>query len=156
MSAAFIFFKDKLTVYLDGEIDHHSVKSVRSRIDGEIAARKPSVLALDFGKVTFMDSSGIGLVMGRFKIMSESGGVVLIQNPPAPIRKVMHIAGISRLAKIVYCESVSAKDLQNDSSGAAKDAGSDTTSEKEVDSDEASKEPDEKPHDTEVSQLISE
>lgn len=152
MSAAFIFFKDKLTVYLDGEIDHHSVKSVRSRIDGEIAARKPSVLALDFGKVTFMDSSGIGLVMGRFKIMSESGGVVLIQNPPAPIRKVMHIAGISRLAKIVYCESVSAKDLQNDSYGAAKD----TTSEKEVDSDEASKEPDEKPHDTEVSQLISE
>lgn len=107
MSAAFVFYGDKLTAYLDGELDHHSAKTIRQHIDAEISRRQPKSLVLDFSRVTFMDSSGIGLVMGRFKIMSENGGVVVIQNPPPPIKKVMQIAGIGRLARIVHCHETS-------------------------------------------------
>lgn len=100
MSAGFVFYKKTLTVYIQGELDHHTAKDIRSRIDTEISRREPECLELDFSGVTFMDSSGIGLVMGRYKIMSDRNGRVLILNPPPPIKKVMMISGISRLAKI--------------------------------------------------------
>ena len=54
---------------------------------------------LDFSLVTFMDSSGIGLVMGRFRLMQENDGKVVLQNLPAPIRKVMKLAGLDKLAE---------------------------------------------------------
>ena len=57
------------------------------------------MLVLDFSLVTFMDSSGIGLVMGRFRLMQENDGKVVLQNLPAPIRKVMKLAGLDKLAE---------------------------------------------------------
>lgn len=93
--------KSKLTAFISGEIDHHSAKSIRKEIDINIQKLNPAELYLDFSKVDFMDSSGIGLVMGRYKIQSERGGKVFIQNPPPLIKKVMLVAGINKLAKIV-------------------------------------------------------
>ncbi len=93
--------KSKLTAYISGEIDHHSAKSIRKEIDINIEKLNPTNLYLDFSKVDFMDSSGIGLVMGRYKLQSQRGGKVFIQNPPPLIKKVMLVAGINKLAKIV-------------------------------------------------------
>lgn len=86
--------------FLSGEIDHHSAGELRRKIDSEAQQRQPKILVMDFGGVTFMDSSGIGLVMGRYKLMQSMGGQVVIQNPSAPIRKVMRMAGLDRLAVI--------------------------------------------------------
>lgn len=104
MSAGFVFYKETLTVYIQGELDHHTAKEIRFRIDNEIKRREPRFLELDFSGVTFMDSSGIGLVMGRYKIMSEREGKVVILNPPPPIKKVMMISGIGKLARIINCK----------------------------------------------------
>jgi len=104
MSAGFVFYKETLTVYIQGELDHHTAKEIRCRIDSEIKRREPRFLELDFSGVTFMDSSGIGLVMGRYKIMSEREGKVVILNPPPPIKKVMMISGIGKLARIINCK----------------------------------------------------
>lgn len=93
--------KSKLTAYISGEIDHHSAKEIRKEIDINVQKLNPTDLYLDFSKVDFMDSSGIGLVMGRYKLQSERGGKVYIQNPPPLIKKVMLVAGINKLAKIV-------------------------------------------------------
>lgn len=93
--------KSKLTAYISGEIDHHSAKEIRKEIDINVEKLNPTDLYLDFSKVDFMDSSGIGLVMGRYKLQSERGGKVFIQNPPPLIKKVMLVAGINKLAKIV-------------------------------------------------------
>lgn len=109
MSAGFVFYKSTLTVYIQGELDHHSAQKIRSRIDGEIQRRSPEFLELDFSGVTFMDSSGIGLVMGRYKLMQQKGGKVLILNPPPSIKKVMMISGISKLAKIITTPQVVAE-----------------------------------------------
>lgn len=89
-----------LTALLSGELDHHTVRSVREEIDTAISENQPSRLALDFGDVTFMDSSGIGLILGRCKIMGGIGGSTAICNPPPHIRRVMKLSGIERLAKI--------------------------------------------------------
>jgi len=112
MSAGFVFYKKTLTVYIQGELDHHTAKEIRSRIDTEISRREPENLELDFSGVTFMDSSGIGLVMGRYKIMNDRCGKVYILNPPPPIKKVMMISGISRLAKIVNCKEKNTEDCE--------------------------------------------
>ena len=58
-----------LIAYLAGEIDHHSAAELRSQIDAGIQDKQPTHLILDFKNVTFMDSSGIGLVMGRYRLM---------------------------------------------------------------------------------------
>ena len=66
-------------------------------IDRAIESSYPEVLILDFGGVTFMDSSGIGLVMGRYKLMQNISGQVIIENAPKSIRKVFKMSGIDKL-----------------------------------------------------------
>ena len=89
-----------LTVMLDGEIDHHRAKEIREKIDEAIEFNMPSLLILDFGGVTFMDSSGIGLVMGRYRLLQKKGAKLNLTNLPPNIYKVMKLAGIEKLAKI--------------------------------------------------------
>lgn len=90
--------KNKITALLSGEIDHHCAAFLRQEIDSAIRENNPQNLILDFSDVGFMDSSGIGLVMGRYKLMNENGGKVYINNPPPHIKKVMRLSGIERLA----------------------------------------------------------
>ena len=82
---------------LTGEIDHHSAHWLRMDIDTAIQDRSPKELLLDFSEVSFMDSSGVGLVMGRYKNMKERGGRVVLANMPEYIEKVMNLAGMDRL-----------------------------------------------------------
>jgi stage II sporulation protein AA (anti-sigma F factor antagonist) len=89
-----------LTVFLQGEIDHHTAKGMREEIDRAIDFNMPSLLILDFSQVTFMDSSGIGLVMGRFKNLQKNGAKLNLSNLSANIYKIMKLAGIDRLAVI--------------------------------------------------------
>lgn len=89
-----------LVAFLSGDIDHHTAQPIREEIDREINDFSPSLLILDFGDVTFMDSSGIGLVMGRFRLMQSKSGEIQIVNTPLYISKVMRISGIEKLAKI--------------------------------------------------------
>ena len=96
----FVPAQGTLAAYLTGEIDHHAAQALRREIDAQIDARMPELLTMDFSGVTFMDSSGIGLVMGRFRLMQETGGKVILQNLPAPLRKVMKLAGLDKLAEI--------------------------------------------------------
>ena len=89
-----------LVAVLDGEIDHHCAQPMRTEIDEKITAYQPEVLVLDFAGVTFMDSSGIGLIMGRHRSMESIGGEVIVRNPPQHIRRVMRLSGMERLSLI--------------------------------------------------------
>lgn len=89
-----------LMAYLQGEMDHHEVKGIREEIDEIIEETKPASLVLDFKDVTFMDSSGIGLVMGRYRNMQLIKGKLKVKNASLHIRKVMRLAGLDRLAEI--------------------------------------------------------
>ena len=89
-----------VTAFLEGEIDHHSASYIRNEIDAEVERTSPEVLILDFKDVTFMDSSGIGLVMGRYKILKPLGGELHVSNTSPQIYKVMKLAGLDRLAKM--------------------------------------------------------
>lgn len=89
-----------LNASISGEIDHHNAKGIREEIDCAIEKNRPKELILDMSEVGFMDSSGIGLVMGRYKIMRENGGTVTVQSCIPSIKKVMRLAGLDKVVKI--------------------------------------------------------
>lgn len=89
--------EDVMTAKITGEIDHHSARWLRTDIDTAIQDDPPKKLLIDFSGVSFMDSSGVGLVMGRYKNMKERGGSVGLVNMPNFIEKVMNLAGMDKL-----------------------------------------------------------
>ena len=97
---------EEITAYLSGEIDHHSAVELRHRIDESVLSGTPERLILDFSGVTFMDSSGIGLIMGRWRLMQEQGGHLLVQGVPISLRKVMKVSGLDKLGVLEEKEEV--------------------------------------------------
>ena len=83
-----------VTAYLSGELDHHTAKPMREAIDNAIELNMPSLLVLDFSAVSFMDSSGIGLVMGRYRNLQKTGAALHINGTSPTIYKVMKLSGI--------------------------------------------------------------
>ncbi|MBC3939495.1 MULTISPECIES: anti-sigma factor antagonist [Anaerotruncus] len=93
-----------LTARIIGDIDHHSAKEMRETIDDAVLKGQVRELEIDFRDVTFMDSSGIGLVMGRYKLMQELGGTLHLVNVASHLKKVMVLAGLDRLAVLDRAE----------------------------------------------------
>ncbi len=89
-----------LTAAIIGEIDHHTASFARYEIDSMLLSERPEKLFLDFGGVSFMDSSGIGLVMGRYKKALPMGIALEVVNVPENIYKVMNLSGIGKIANI--------------------------------------------------------
>ena len=89
-----------VTAYVGGELDHHTAKEMREAIDNAVELNMPTLLILDFKDVNFMDSSGIGLVMGRYRNLVKTGAELHITQAPPQIYKMLKLAGIERLAKL--------------------------------------------------------
>ena len=86
---------ESLYAFLAGEIDHDAAQSLRIQLDDALVSRSPQTLILDFGGVGFMDSSGIGLILGRQRIARTVGAALRIQHAPAQLGRVLQLAGIS-------------------------------------------------------------
>ena len=86
-----------LTAILEGELDHHSAKAARERIDAAVEKNHIQLLQLDFSGVSFMDSSGIGLILGRYRLMQSVGGALEVVHTPPQLEKLMRLAGLSQL-----------------------------------------------------------
>lgn len=97
MGNIFYIDKGRLTVKLIGEVDHHIAENLRECIDNELEQNNILHLVFDFSKVTFMDSSGIGIVLGRYRKLNEKGGKVTIRNCNHIVKKIMEMSGIFQL-----------------------------------------------------------
>ncbi len=87
-----------VTARLSGELDHHTARDMRTAIDSAIELNMPTLLVLDFSEISFMDSSGIGLVMGRYRTLSRRGASLHITGTSPQIYKMMRLAGMEKLA----------------------------------------------------------
>ena len=92
--------ENSIIAHINGDIDHHTAKEIRETIDSVAERTSPQKLTLDFRGVTFMDSSGIGLVMGRYRLMNALGGQLEVINVSSQIKKVMRISGVDKIAKV--------------------------------------------------------
>ncbi|MBQ7325252.1 MAG: STAS domain-containing protein [Clostridia bacterium] len=86
---------------IDGDIDHHSAKFIRETIDKEIFLTRPRVMILELSEVDFMDSSGLGLILGRYTRMREIGGLLKLSNPTPQTVKILALAGVDKLIPIM-------------------------------------------------------
>lgn len=86
-----------LAVALQGELDHHNASEVREKIDLQLSDHCVLHLTLDLRGVTFMDSSGIGVVLGRYKLISERGGTMQIVGATPRVERILKMAGIYKL-----------------------------------------------------------
>lgn len=86
-----------MTAVINGEIDHHTARDVRETIDRAFYLYRPSTLYLDLGQVTFMDSSGLGLILGRVAVAANIGGQVILCHIPPRVMKILDMAGVARI-----------------------------------------------------------
>lgn len=89
-----------LVAKLAGEIDHHTAADLKEALDREITLRNIRNIVLDFDGVTFMDSSGIGVIVGRYKQISALGGKIMIIRVKPQVDKILELSG---LKKILEC-----------------------------------------------------
>jgi len=86
-----------LVVKIEGEVDHHTAEEMRTEIDREINLHNVQNLIFDFDKVTFMDSSGIGVIIGRYKQIHSRGGKTLIIRVKPQVDRILEISGIKKI-----------------------------------------------------------
>lgn len=91
---------DRLIAAIYGEIDHHSARMIREELDARITRGAPAHFIMDFSHVSFMDSSGIGLIMGRYKLLNGMGGDLELRGANASVFRMLKLSGMERLAVI--------------------------------------------------------
>ena len=93
--------KDKqLTLKITEEIDEHTTEKLRRKIDNEITRFLPRKVIFDFSNVSFMDSAGIGLILGRYKNISILGGKLEVVNVSTQVIKILNMSGLSKIIEI--------------------------------------------------------
>ena len=90
-----------LTIALSGEIDHHGAREMMAQLEDAIAERAPARLVLDLSGVTFMDSSGIAVVLRAKRRMEALSGTLVVVNIPRQASRVLETAGLGRYVDLV-------------------------------------------------------
>ena len=104
--------KDKRLIFeIEEDIDECCVQKIRRRIDNEIQRYMPKEVIFDFSNVSFMDSAGIGLIIGRYKLINMIGGELKIANVNTQIQKIFEMSGLLRLIPV---EKKNKKEVQYD------------------------------------------
>ena len=88
-----------LFIALSGEVDHHRAREIMAELERHIEMGLPRRLTLDLSGVTFMDSSGIAVLLRAYKRAAELGGTVTVRNVPEQAGKVLRAAGLERLLR---------------------------------------------------------
>lgn len=96
----FVTDKNRLTACLMREIDHHTARALRMRIDERLLIERPVCLVLDFSAVRFMDSSGIALILGRAEVARSLGACVEVRGASAVLMRLLRLSGIDRVENI--------------------------------------------------------
>ena len=95
-----IFFRKHpgvLIVSVSGDIDHHTAETIKRMTERELYVTGSKNLIFDMSEVSFMDSSGVGLIMGRYRLMGTLNGTLRVEAVPPSLEKMMKLAGLERL-----------------------------------------------------------
>lgn len=93
--------EDKLLfLQITEEIDHHTTEEIRRKADYEITRFMPRKVIFDFNQVTFMDSAGIGMLIGRYKVAKMLGSTIEMVNVKPSIKKIFEMSGVLKIIPI--------------------------------------------------------
>lgn len=105
MNEEFQVIKSCLMIRMPREVDHHQARRIRETADRYIEGKNISHVIFDFELTNFMDSSGIGVIMGRYKKMEILGGKVLAIHVSGGLRRIFRISGLHKVIEVVEEES---------------------------------------------------
>ena len=88
-----------LVIHLKGDLDHHSAESLRQEMDRLLCDLSVHRVVLDLSGLGFMDSSGIGLIIGRYKLMARRGGTVAVSCPEGRVDQIFEMSGLYQLVE---------------------------------------------------------
>ncbi|NLY43146.1 MAG: anti-sigma F factor antagonist [Clostridiaceae bacterium] len=100
MQVSFKTRNKTLIAEIEGELDHHTSVEIKDKIDKEINRKQYKNLILDFTKLTFMDSSGVGVIIGRYKNIQKRNGKMLIVNPNPQVNRIITISGVHKIVPV--------------------------------------------------------
>ena len=103
-----------LTVGLCGELDHHTAKEVKDLVENLIKNNRIKNLIFDFSDLSFMDSSGIGVIIGRYKLIQSIGGKTAIAAPSKSVMKLLYMSGLNKIMEIYDSAETAIKTLQEE------------------------------------------
>lgn len=104
MAKIFSEGKNAIIISLYGEVDQYAAAELKGRIDVEIQSSLKRNVIIDLEKVEMMDSSGIGLIVGRYKLTTSLGGKFAVCNADSNIRRMLELSGITKVIK--YCNTL--------------------------------------------------
>ena len=113
MEEDFKIIDNYLMIRMPAEIDHHKSVDISKRADRYIMSKKVGNVVFDFERTTFMDSSGIGIILGRYKKISCFGGKVYAINTDNRIRRILLMSGLQNIVEIMATESKGGQDDRN-------------------------------------------
>ena len=94
--------EDKVLIFkLTEDVDQHTSEKIRRKMDNEIKRYIPRKVIFDFSNISFMDSAGIGMVLGRYKLVKMLDGVLEIINVNRSIKKIFDMSGVSRIINVM-------------------------------------------------------
>ena len=99
MTSEFDKLDNCLYIQITDEIDHHTTEIIRRKMDNEITRFMPRKVVFDFSKVSFMDSAGIGLLMGRYRKIKEIGGEIYVSNIGQGVQRIFRMSGLFKILK---------------------------------------------------------
>lgn len=97
----------QLVFEITEEIDHHTTEKIRRKMDYEIQRYLPKRTIFDFDQVTFMDSAGIGMLIGRYKTIKMLGGTTELIHVKPSIKKILDMSGVSKIIPIQEEQKIS-------------------------------------------------
>ena len=100
MEKIFVIKGTNLTIHMPKELDHHNAEEIKREADRLLGTRNIRSIIFDFEKTSFMDSSGIGMIMGRYKNIRFAGGPVLAVRVHERIRRILTLSGVSKYIDI--------------------------------------------------------
>lgn len=100
MEVTLIGEKRALLVKVTGELDHHIAEKIKGLVDDKMRSTNAVNVIFDFSELAFMDSSGIGVIMGRYKKARTLGGKVVVFGVNASVLRIMEMSGLSQIIKL--------------------------------------------------------
>lgn len=100
-----------LIVRIEGELDHHMAVEIRDKIDREISKHAVRNLIFDFEKLNFMDSSGIGVILGRYKLIQRMEGKACLVHLNPQVTRIIHVSGIHKIIPVYSSINEALKEL---------------------------------------------
>lgn len=101
-----------LVIGLKGELDHHAVEQIREKIERQLAENHYGGLVMSFRDIEFMDSSGLGLILGRYRTMTEHKGRMALCEVGSSLRKLFEMSGLLKVLPVYDSEEVAVQAIQ--------------------------------------------